>query len=140
MEESMELRKCLIVNDDLLGREITAHYLQNVPVVDTAVDGQDAVGKFRAALEAGDPYELILLDIVMPDMDGIAAGKEIRKLERDLELTVDKQVKIIMMTALSTPQNVMQSMLSVQSSAYLVKPVEPEKVRKIIGRLGLRVP
>ena len=136
----MELRKCLIVDDDLLGRELIAQYLQNVPVVDTAVDGQDAVGKFQAALAAGDPYELILLDIVMPDMDGITAGKEIRKLERNLELTVDKQVKIIMLTALNTPQNVMQSMMSAQSSAYLVKPVEPEKVRKTIGQLGLRVP
>jgi two-component system chemotaxis response regulator CheY len=136
----MELRKCLVVDDDLLGRELIAQYLQNVPVVDTAVDGQDAVGKFRTAMEAGDPYELILLDIVMPDMDGIAAGKEIRKLERNLALTVDKQVKIIMLTALNTPHNVMQSMMSVQSSAYLIKPVEPEKVRKTIGKLGLMVP
>jgi two-component system chemotaxis response regulator CheY len=136
----MELRKCLIVDDDELGRELMAHYLQTVPVVDTAVDGQDAVGKFQAALAAGDPYELILLDIVMPDMDGIAAGKEIRKREKDLALAVDKQVKIVMLTALSTPQNVMQSMLSVQSSAYLVKPVDPEKVRKTISQLGLRIP
>ena len=136
----MELRKCLIVDDDLLGRELISQYLLNVPVVDTAVDGQDAVGKFRAALEAGDPYELILLDIVMPDMDGITAGKEIRKLERELALAVDQQVKIIMLTALNTSENVMQSMLSVQSSAYLVKPVEPEKVRKTIGQLGLKVP
>ncbi|MDR3580053.1 MAG: response regulator [Oryzomonas sp.] len=136
----MELRKCLIVDDDLLGRELISQYLQSVPVVDTAVDGQDAVEKFRTAMEAGDPYELILLDIVMPDMDGIAAGKEIRKLERELALTADEQVKIIMLTALNTPHNVMQSMLSAQSSAYLIKPVEPEKVRKTIGKLGLRVP
>ena len=136
----MELRKCLIVDDDLLGRELIAQYLRNVPFVDTAVDGQDAVGKFRAALAAEDPYELILLDIVMPDMDGITAGKEIRKLERSLELTADKQVKIIMLTALNTPQDIVQSMLSAQSSAYLVKPVDPEKVRKTIGQLGLTVP
>jgi len=136
----MELRKCLVVDDDELGREIIAQYLQSVPFVDTATDGQDAVGKFQAALTAGDPYELILLDIVMPDMDGIAAGKEIRKLEKELTLPADKQVKIVMLTALNTPQDVMQSMLSVQSSAYLVKPVEPEKVRKTISQLGLRIP
>jgi two-component system, chemotaxis family, chemotaxis protein CheY len=136
----MDLRKCLIVDDDLLGRELIVQYLQNVPVVDTAVDGQDAVEKFRSALTEGDPYELILLDIVMPDMDGITAGKEIRKLERESAVPADKQVKIIMLTALNTPQDVMQSMMSAQSSAYLVKPVEPEKVRKTIGRLGLRVP
>lgn len=136
----MELRKCLIVDDDELGREMIAQYLEKVPVVDTATDGQDAVGKFQTALTAGDPYELILLDIVMPDMDGIAAGKEIRKLEKGLALPADKQVKIVMLTALNTPQDVMQSMLAVQSSAYLVKPVEPEKVRKTISQLGLRIP
>jgi len=136
----MDLRKCLVVDDDLLGRELITQYLQNVPVVDTAADGQDAVGKFRTALAAGDPYELILLDIVMPDMDGITAGKEIRKLERDMALSVDKQVKIIMLTAQNTPQDVMQSMLAAQSSAYLIKPVAPEKVIKTIGQLGFRVP
>jgi len=136
----MELRKCLIVDDDELGREIIAHYLQEVPVVDTATGGRDAVEKFQAALASGDPYELILLDIVMPEMDGIAAGKEIRKLEKEQAMPADKQVKIVMLTALNTPQDVMQSMLSVQSSAYLVKPVEPEKVRKTVSQLGLRIP
>ncbi|GFE60378.1 response regulator [Geobacter sp. AOG2] len=136
----MELRKCLVVDDDELGREIIAQYLENVPVVDTAINGQDAVEKFREALTSDAPYELILLDIVMPDMDGIAAGKEIRKREKELALPTDKQVKIIMLTALNTPQDVMQSMLSVQSSAYLVKPVEPDKVRKTISQLGLRIP
>lgn len=136
----MELRKCLIVDDDELGREIIAHYLQEVPVVDTAAGGRDAVEKFQAALTSGDPYELILLDIVMPEMDGIAAGKEIRKLEKEQALPADKQVKIVMLTALNTPQDVMQSMMSVQSSAYLVKPVEPEKVRKTVSQLGLRIP
>ncbi|QEM69067.1 response regulator [Geobacter sp. FeAm09] len=135
----MELKKCLVVDDDELGREIVAQYLQNVPVVDTAAGGRDAVEKFQAALTEGVPYELILLDIVMPDMDGISAGKEMRKLEKQLALPVDKQVKIVMLTALNTPQDVMQSMLTVQSSAYLVKPVEPEKVRKTISQLGLRI-
>jgi len=136
----VELRKCLIVDDDELGREIIAQYLQEVPIVDTAISGRDAVEKFQAALTSGDSYELILLDIVMPDMDGIAAGKEIRKLEKGLALPADKQVKIVMLTALNTPHDVMQSMLSVQSSAYLVKPVEPEKLRKTISQVGLRIP
>lgn len=135
----MELKKCLVVDDDELGREIVAQYLQNVPVVDTAVGGRDAVEKFQVAMTEGAPYELILLDIVMPDMDGISAGKEIRKLEKKLALPADKQVKIVMLTALNTPQDVMQSMLAVQSSAYLVKPVEPEKVHKTISQLGLRI-
>ena len=60
--------------------------------------------------------------------------------DRTCAMTVDKQVKVIMLTALNTPHNVMQSMLSVQSSAYLVKPVEPDKVRKTIGQLGLSIP
>ncbi|KAA0893266.1 response regulator [Oryzomonas rubra] len=135
----MELKKCLVVDDDELGREIVAQYLENVPVVDTAVGGRDAVEKFQAAMTEGAPYELILLDIVMPDMDGITAGKEIRKLEKGLALPTDRQVKIVMLTALNTPQDVMQSMLAVQSSAYLVKPVEPEKVHKTISQLGLRI-
>jgi len=136
----MDLSRCLIVDDEELGRELVAQYLQQVPVVVAVGSGEEAVEKFRAAQEAGEPFELVLLDIVMPGMDGIATGTALRKLEKERGITVAQQAKIIMLTARNTPLDVMQSLMSVQSAAYLVKPVEPGKFRETLSKVGLKIP
>jgi len=136
----MDLSRCLIVDDDELGREMVAQYLQGVPVVVAVGSGEEAVEKFRSAQEAGEPFELILLDIVMPGMDGIATGTAIRKLEKERGMPVSQQTKIIMLTARNAPLDVMQSLMSVQSAAYLVKPVEPGKFRETLSKVGLKIP
>ncbi|MSM40617.1 MAG: response regulator [Geobacter sp.] len=136
----MDLSRCLIVDDEELGRELVAQYLQRVPVVVAVGSGEEAVEKFRAAQEAGEPFELVLLDIVMPGMDGIATGTALRKMEKERGIAVAQQAKIIMLTARNTPLDVMQSLMSVQSAAYLVKPVEPDKFRETLSKVGLKIP
>lgn len=136
----MDLSRCLIVDDEELGRELVVQYLQRVPVVVAVGSGEEAVEKFRAAQEAGEPFELVLLDIVMPGMDGIATGSALRKLEKERGTAVAQQAKIIMLTARNTPLDVMQSLMSVQSAAYLVKPVEPDKFRETLSKVGLKIP
>lgn len=136
----MDLNRCLVVDDDELGREMIRSMLEIVPVVDTAVDGRDAVAKFQASVEAGTPYQLILLDILMPDMDGLSAGKTIRAIEKEKGVPLGSQCKIVMLTALNTPQDVMQAMMTVQSAAYLVKPVEQAKLKETLSKIGLSVP
>ncbi len=49
----MDLSRCLIVEDEELGRELVVQYLQRVPVVVAVGSGEEAVEKFRAAQEAG---------------------------------------------------------------------------------------
>ncbi|MBI5656994.1 MAG: response regulator [Geobacter sp.] len=136
----MDLSRCLIVDDEELGRELVVQYLQRVPVVVAVGSGEEAVEKFRAAQEAGEPFELVLLDIVMPGMDGIATGTALRKMEKERGIAVAQQAKIIMLTARNTPLDVMQSLMSVQSAAYLVKPVEPDKFRETLNKVGLKIP
>jgi len=129
--------KCLIVDDDQLGRELIAEYLSGYGSIDMAASGQEAVEKFRAAHENGSPYDLILLDIIMPGMDGHEAAKAIRHLEQEQGITPDKGVNIIVLTSLSTPKDVIESYVSAQSAAHLVKPVTPEKLLTTLNKLGL---
>jgi len=135
----MDLNKCLIVDDDELGRSLVAQNLPGVNCV-MAVNGQDAVAQFAAALAAGEPFNLVVLDIMMPEMNGHEAGKAIRRAEREHGVTLANQAKIIMLTALNTPQDVMDAMMSAQSGAYLVKPLEPAKLKESLSKLGLRLP
>src|SRR5512138_244234 len=94
--------KCLIVDDDEMGRELIAHCLEGIAACTGAADGAEAVQEFRAALESGSPFDLIILDIVMPNMDGHAAGKEIRRIEKEKGIPLAQQVKIVVLTALNT--------------------------------------
>lgn len=129
--------KCLVVDDDALGRELAAHYLEGIAVCDKAADGREAIEKFRAALDCGAPYQLMLLDLVMPGMDGYETGKAIRKLELERGIPAAQGVNIIVISALNTPGEIINAYISAQSAAHLVKPVEPENLMKTLKKLGV---
>lgn len=77
---------------------------------------------------AGKPYDLILLDIMMPEMDGQEVVKEVRRVEEEKwGIIYPKGIKIIMTTALDDPKNVVTAFKSLYD-AYLVKPVTEESL------------
>lgn len=129
--------RCLIVEDDELSRELLALQMEPYAQCDLAVDGRDGVDQFAAALESGESYQLILLDIVMPEMDGLEAAKAIRALEERQGISPDRGVNIVVLSSLSTPQDVIQAYVAAQSAAHLVKPVQPEKLVKTLRKLEL---
>lgn len=130
--------KCLIVDDDELGRELIAHYLDGVADCDMAGNGLIAVEMFRDAFEMGKRYDLIILDIVMPEMDGHSAAKEIRKIEKEWGVQVNDGVNIVVLSSLNTPSDVIQAYISAKSAAHLVKPVLPEKLLATLNKMGIR--
>lgn len=134
----MENLKCLVVDDDEVGRALISRYLEGVAECTLATDGKEALKEFTSAHENGAPFDLIILDIVMPNMDGHAAGKEIRRIEKEKGIPLAQQVKIVVLTALNTPQDVMNSFMSSQPAAHLIKPIEPAKLKETLGKLGLR--
>lgn len=129
--------RCMVVDDDELGRELIVHYLEGVADCEMAENGLKAVKMFRDAFEAGNRYDLIILDIVMPEMDGHTAAKEIRLLEKEWGLSINEGVNIIVVSSLNTPHDVIQAYISASSAAHIVKPVNPDKLLKILGKLGM---
>lgn len=129
--------KCLIVDDDELGRELIAHYLEHIAVCEMAENGVQAVEMFRRAFESSTPYDLIILDIVMPEMDGHIAGNEMRLIEKEWGVSINNGVNIIVLSSLHTPNDVIQAYVSTRSAAHIVKPVKPAKLLSTLSKLGL---
>lgn len=130
--------RCLVVDDDELGRELIASYLEGIAECEMAENGLKAVEMFRDAFENGNPYDLIILDIVMPEMDGHSAAREIRMIEKEWGVSINSGVSIVVLSSLNTPGDVIQAYVSARSAAHLVKPVQPDKLLTILGKLGMR--
>lgn len=128
--------KTLIVEDDFVSRRLLQAFLSPYGVCDIAVNGCEALVAFSLAVEENAPYDLICLDIMMPEMDGYEVLKEIRKIEEERGVSGLSGVKIIMTTALSDPKNIMMAFKE-QCEDYLIKPVEKMKLINKIQKLGL---
>lgn len=131
--------KCLIVEDNFVARRLMQSYLSSYGKCDIVVDGNEAVEAFRQAIFFKKPYDLICLDIMMPNMDGHEALKAIRQIESDRGINGLDGVKVIVTTALDNSQNVTDS-LRKGCEAYIVKPIEKDKLIEEMEKLGLVKP
>ena len=130
--------KSLVVDDDDVSRDVIQAILSKFGECDGAKNGEEAVTLFQNAWSIGLPYELISMDIMMPQMDGIKTLERIRILENDKEIPDEKKVKIIMVTCKSDPENVKQSMLK-GCNQFIVKPVKKKVLKEKLKNLGFPV-
>ncbi len=129
--------KMLIVEDDFTSRALLQRMLSGYGTCDVAVNGNEAVEAFTAAHEAGEPYALICLDIMMPGLDGQQVLKTIRGWEEKNGVKPQDEVKIIMTSALGSPRDVFEAFSRGGCTSYLVKPIEKRKLLRELEDLRL---
>jgi two-component system, chemotaxis family, chemotaxis protein CheY len=116
----------LIVEDDAVCSKMIRGLLEPYALCDIARNGKEAIDAFRCAVAKKMPYHLMLLDIMMPEMDGHETIKQIRKIEEfERGQIYPRGIKIIMTTALDDPDNVGHAFRCL-CDAYLVKPIDEE--------------
>jgi len=128
--------RCLIVEDDSIALKLIQTYLADYADCEAATDGQKAIAAFRQAAEEKRPYELVCLDIMLPEMDGHAVLQALRQIEAEYEIQGMGRAKVIMMSALRDLDNV-KGAFKEGAEVYLVKPVERLKLKKELEGLGL---
>ncbi|MGC8492671.1 MAG: response regulator [Syntrophobacteraceae bacterium] len=128
--------KTLIVEDDFTSRVLLQEILNQYGSVHIAVNGREAVSAAKLAQEEGEPYDLICLDIMMPEMDGQEALRLIREQEEARGIFSTYGAKIIMTTALNDMRNILAAHHSL-CDAYLFKPIDKAKLLEELGKMGL---
>lgn len=128
--------KILIAEDDFASRKFMLKFLSNYGECDVTVDGMEAVDAFLMALEDGEGYDLVTLDIMMPVLDGYQALKAIRDIERERGIPEEKMAKIIMTTALNEGRNVKKA-FELGCTVYSGKPINQEKFEGVLKKFGM---
>ena len=113
----------LVAEDNVINQKVITRLLASLGVTPVVVaDGNEAVTAIQSRAEAGRPFDIVLMDIMMPEMDGLTATRAIRALG-----TSFRQPHIIALTA-----NVMQGdrerCLAAGCDAYLPKPVRRDQL------------
>ena len=127
--------KILIAEDDFASRKFMMKFLSKYADVDVTVDGEEAAAAFEFALDDGNPYDLVCLDIMMPNMNGIEALEAIRNAEERYGVDRSTRCKIVMTTALNEVSQVEQA-FELGCEGYAVKPIDTDKFLVIMKKMG----
>ena len=120
------MTKILIVEDDPAVRDVVKHALSREGMETLAVeDGEAALQRLREDVE---PFDLVVLDVMLPGMDGISVCREIRAGEAG---NASSEVPVVMLTARDDEINVVVG-LEVGADDYITKPFRPSE---LVGRV-----
>lgn len=131
--------RILIVEDDFISRKVLEKQLSMFGETDVTVNGREAVEAVRLQIAQGEPYDIICLDIMMPEMDGQEALRAIRNAEKEADIEGLDRTKIIMTTALNDSKDILSSFKD-ECDGYLVKPIKKQDIRKVFEMLEIPIP
>jgi two-component system chemotaxis response regulator CheY len=129
--------RILVVEDDPASRGLMQILLAEYGECRFACNGVEAVEAFTGALEAAEPFDLICLDIMMPEMDGLEALRQMREVEKAHGIEESRRVKVVMTTTASQREKTMKA-FHYGCNGYLVKPISKEMLVAEMNKLPLR--
>ncbi|MCM0756282.1 response regulator [Desulfovibrio aminophilus] len=129
--------KALIVEDEFTSRRLLENILAPYAEGMSVTNGEEAVAAFASGLAEGKPFDLVCMDIMMPSMDGQQAVRTMRQLESASGVKPADEAKIIMITALDDPKNVVKAYYQGGAAAYLTKPINVREFIDLLRDMGL---
>ena len=129
--------RILIVDDEMVSRTKLELIMENFGDCKSVDHGDDALASFLKAHRNADPFNLIMLDINLPGMDGIQLLSAIRNAELELDIDQSRKAKILMTTSYRDKDRIVAS---VQSGCddYIGKPFDLDLIRNKLNKLGVR--
>ena len=130
--------KILVVDDELVSRKKMQMIMEGIGECLAVENGTEALNAFSQAWESWVPFDLITLDIVMPDMDGTEVLNNIRRIEEERKIPKDKRVNIFMVTSQSEKDTIIACVRS-GCDDFITKPFNRETVTKKLINKGFKV-
>ncbi len=131
--------KILIVDDEMVSRRKMEIIMREYGECQSVENGNAAIRTFTEAIEAGTPFDLMTLDISLPDMEGTTVLKMIRDLEKGNTIPEDRRVRVLMVTAHGDKEIVMTS-IAAGCDDYIVKPFTLDTITQKLEKIGLELP
>ncbi len=116
--------RILITDDSSYQRALLRQALEPYGEISEAAGGREACRLFAQALDGGRPFDLVLMDILMPGMDGHNALRIIRDIQDQAGVEPDGRVKVVMVSSLDDPGNMLKAQYEEGAAAYMTKPVD----------------
>lgn len=129
--------RALIVDDSRYQRYLIIQALDGRFTVDEAADGREAVTLFKAAQDQGAPYDLIVMDILMPTLSGHDALSGIRRLELAAGIPEARRTPAVMLSSLDDPANMLRAQFESGAQAYITKPFTQKNLLEALASLTL---
>ena len=129
--------RALIVDDDFYSRVMLHDMLRPVAECHIAVNGEEAIGAFQKALDDGRRYDLVCMDLVMPEMDGQQALRELRAIEDGLGLSDEDRVKVIVVSMVEDSKETNDAFFLGGADSFLVKPIDEARLMAELRNMGL---
>jgi len=131
--------KTLIVDDEFFNRRLLRKLLEPYGLCTEATNGLEALREYRASIKTAPRFNLMLLDIMMPTMDGLEALAKIRILERENQIADNDQIKVIMVTTLADQDSVLAAK-EFDVAGYILKPYNRKRLMDEIQACGITLP
>jgi two-component system chemotaxis response regulator CheY len=129
--------RALIVDDSRYQRHLIIQALGGLFSAEEAANGKEAIACFAAAQAAGAPFDLVVMDILMPVLSGHEGLAGIRRLEDAAGVPEDRRVPAVMLSSLDDPANMLRAQFESGAQAYVTKPFEPATLLETLASLGL---
>ncbi|NVM20388.1 MAG: response regulator [Desulfobacterales bacterium] len=130
--------RILVVDDELVSRKKMKKIMDGFGECEAVESGRKAITAFKNAWENWRPFDLMTLDIIMPEMDGTKVLAEIRKMEEEKKIPRHKQIRILMVTSDADPDTIV-SCARAGCNDYVVKPFSPYILADKLKKLGFEV-
>ena len=117
------VRGFLVVDDDPVARKILTDWLQPVGPCSEASNGSEALEILEQHATEANPFDVILLDVMMPDLNGHTVLQRFRELEKANGVNPKERTRVIMVSALSDRENVDEAFKE-EADGYLTKPAD----------------
>ncbi len=129
--------KILVVDDDAIARKAMQNIMNSLGECEVAESGRAAITAFEKARDDMVPFDLIALDISMPDIDGVEVLLKIRDVENKQKYTKLKRAKVIMITV-SADKDTVTRCIEAGCDSYVVKPLKKDTIINKLQTLGFR--